>query len=73
MQDFVPHVKARFSAEGTIFEATLVSIGSGKIQANDENSAIIGVFQGTGDDINYTYEDQTAGHGPLLYSLEWVD
>lgn len=52
--------------------ATLVDAGGGSI-----NIQLYGEtnwqLRGDGSDINYTLTDKTSGHGPLIYSMEWVD
>lgn len=53
-------------------EATLVNGGSGVIYVQLEGGTNW-ELRGDGTDINYTLTDKTGGHGPMIYSMEWVD
>lgn len=73
IEDFVNHVRVTIAYfEQEPFVATLSSIGSGQISVGDGNDEF-SKFQGSGDDLHYTWSDLTSAHGPYLISIEWVD
>ena len=53
-------------------EAELESIGSGQIEVKAGGDAV-SKFQGSGDDLHYTWSDLTGGHGPKLVAITWVN
>ena len=67
------HLKVVFwNGEGGFEDAVLSSVGSGKIAFLMEGGTMW-EMQGDGTDVNYTLTDKTGGHGPLIYSMEWVN
>lgn len=74
IEEVISHLKVMFwNGETTVLdEATLVNAGSGTINIQLDGGTVW-ELHGDGTDITYTLTDKTGGHGPKIYSMEWVN